>query len=304
MRIPLLLAALLTAFALIASACGDSNNGTTGAGGSPTAIPLSNEGITPIAANSELAVGPNRFGLGLIDEDNKPILDAPGTSVALKFYYQDKLKSQADARFVWAIPDVAGLFVADVEFDQAGTWEAEATLTQSGDETKVRRFNFPVLAQGRAPTIGGKAPPSENLTINDVSDIAQISTDETPNTAFYQMTVAQALEAGKPFVVIFATPKFCQTRFCGPILDNIKAIAPDFADQVTFIHIEPYELDANGDLVVGSDGFPKPVQATSDWGLISEPWIFVVDAAGTVTARFEGAASPAELSAAIQPLVP
>lgn len=298
----LLICGALTVVLALAAACGDSNNGS-GPGGSPTPQVLSNEGIAPVAANSELAVGPNRFGLGLIDENNKPILGVPGTSVALKFYFQGALKSQADATFVWAIPDVAGFFVADVEFDQPGTWEAEATLTQNGDETKVRRFNFPVLAQGRAPTIGGTAPPSENLTIDDVSDISQISTDETPDAAFYQMTVAQALDAGKPFVVVFATPKFCQTRFCGPILDNIKSIAADFADLVTFIHIEPYELDANGDLVVGNDGFPKPVQATTDWGLISEPWIFVIDATGTVTARFEGAASPAELRAAIQPLV-
>lgn len=300
MRAALLLAVLLTTLALGATACGDSE-GTGGETSTP--LSLSDEGIVPVSANSELVVGPNRFGLGLLDEDNRPILGGPGTSLSLAFYFRGQLKAETDATFVWAIPDEAGFFVANVEFDRPGTWEAEATLVQNGKERKVRRFNFPVRAEGEAPMIGERAPASENLTADDVPDLSRISTDEEPDPAFYQLTIAEALRTGKPTVVVFATPKFCQTRFCGPILENVKAIVPEFEGQVNFLHIEPYELDANGDLVVGDDGFPKPAAVTTEWHLRSEPWIFVLDSEGVVVARFEGAASPNELRAAIQPLV-
>jgi hypothetical protein len=46
------------------------------------------------------------------------------------------------------------------------------------------------------------------------------------------------------------------------------------------------------------------VEATSEWGLPSEPWVFVVDDSGVVTAAFEGAASDAELMAAFDAVTP
>ena len=41
------------------------------------------------------------------------------------------------------------------------------------------------------------------------------------------------------------------------------------------------------------------VPAAVQWGLPDEPWIFVVDASGKVTAKFEGAVGSDELTAAI-----
>jgi hypothetical protein len=41
------------------------------------------------------------------------------------------------------------------------------------------------------------------------------------------------------------------------------------------------------------------VPAVTEWGLPSEPWVFVVDDTGTVAGAFEGAASDEELKAAI-----
>ena len=41
------------------------------------------------------------------------------------------------------------------------------------------------------------------------------------------------------------------------------------------------------------------VPAVIEWGLPSEPWVYVVDADGNATARFEGAVSPEELADAL-----
>ena len=46
------------------------------------------------------------------------------------------------------------------------------------------------------------------------------------------------------------------------------------------------------------DNLPIPVDATNIWGLPTEPYTFVVDANGKVTAKFEGIASTEELRAA------
>jgi hypothetical protein len=111
--------------------------------------------------------------------------------------------------------------------------------------------------------------------------------------------VADALEAGKPLVVTFATPAYCQTRFCGPVVDNVKEVRAEFVDDVNFIHIEPFVLDEEGRLVPGTQGAPAVTEPMQLWRLQTEPWIFVIDAEGVITARFEGAASTDELRRAI-----
>jgi len=285
MRRLIILLTLFASFALAAAACGGDDEPETT--------------FTPIPGNSELIVGANRFAVGLIDKDNQPVLEAPGTSLHLRFFFEEELAFEQDAGFTWAIPDVNGFWVANIDFDQAGTWEAEAVLTRDGDETKVS-FVFPVLAEGNAPAVGDPAPPTKNLTLQLEPNVRKISTDEEPDPAFYQMNVAQALQAGRPFVVVFATPAFCQTQFCGPVVENVREVKAEFAADVNFIHIEPYGLDDEGQLLTAAGGGPVVVQAMDDWHLQTEPWVFVVDADGGIAARFEGAASPEELRAAIE----
>lgn len=290
------LAILLTALALLLAACG----GGGGEQGKPTPLTVGDREITPIAGNSELVVGPNRFTIAFIDAENSPFLGEADNSVHLRFSGPDgSPKGEQDARFVWAIPDETGVWVADVDFDQPGQWNAEAVLRRGEEETKAS-FSFTVLERGQAPMIGDPAPPTNNLTLGQEPNIKRVSTDENPDLALYQMTVTEALQAGKPFVVVFATPAFCQTRFCGPILDNVKSVRPEFADRVNFINIEPYELDAEGLLVFDQQGNMKVAQPMLDWRLQTEPWVFVVGADGRIAARFEGTASPEELREAIQ----
>ena len=64
-----------------------------------------------------------------------------------------------------------------------------------------------------------------------------------PDPAFYQTSVADALAAHKPFILVFATPKFCTSQQCGPTLDQFKPIAAANPG-VTFINVEPYQLEA------------------------------------------------------------
>ncbi len=42
---------------------------------------------------------------------------------------------------------------------------------------------------------------------------------------------------------------------------------------------------------------------TAKWGLRSEPWVFLVDGAGNVAARFEAVVTMDELTGALTPLL-
>lgn len=303
MRRLLILAALLAALGL-AAACGSGGNGDGAGNGGETdgdeLTPSISGEIVPIPVNSELVAGPNRFAIGLVDEEKEPIQERPGTIVSFRFVGPDGAQLQEQvARFVWVIPDVKGFWAADVDFPEAGDWKLEILLTRNGEETETS-YTFSVWEESEIPNVGDPAPPTQNLTLADVPDIKQISTDEEPEPALYQMTVAEALEAGRPLLVVFATPAFCQTAFCGPIVDNVKEVRQEFADQVNFIHIEPFVLDNEGRLVEGPGGGPIRADPTSEWRLQTEPWTFIVDAQGRIAARFEGTASPDELRQAIQ----
>ncbi len=293
MRRIALLAIAFVALAILAAGCG---GGSKSKAPPPTPTP----GPTAISGNSELVVGPNRLTIGLIDAADNMISDAGGNAVHLRLFGPDgKLASEADAHFVWAIKDVTGFWAANVNFNAAGNWKAEAVLT-SGGKQMTASLTLAVLTKGTAPAIGDPAPPADNLTLSQDSNMKRLSTDPQPNSAFYQMTVREALAAKKPFVVVFATPLFCQTQFCGPILNNVKAVATDFSGRANFIHIEPYQLDENGHLVLDAQSNRIPATPTNQWNLQTEPWVFVVGADGKITARFEGSASTDELRAAIQ----
>ncbi len=109
MRHLLIVTALIAMLGTVAAACGSGGPGE----------------IIVFPGNSELVVGPNRFALALLEEDNTPILEEPGTSVDLRFFYEDELRGEYDASFTWAIPESNGFFVANVDFDEAGEWELE-----------------------------------------------------------------------------------------------------------------------------------------------------------------------------------
>ena len=111
----------------------------------------------------------------------------------------------------------------------------------------------------------------------------------TPDPAFYRTSVADALAAHKPFVLVFATPKFCTSQQCGPTLDQLKPIAAAHPE-VTFINVEPYQLElVDGQLqpVLDANSQLQATATTDEWGLLSEPWIFAVDRDGIVRGSYE-----------------
>ena len=123
----------------------------------------------------------------------------------------------------------------------------------------------------------------------------------TPIRRSTRLSVKDALAAHDPFVLVFATPKFCTSAQCGPTLDRVKPLVAEFP-AVTFINVEPYELefkDGGLQAVRDASGSLTPTRAVFEWGILSEPWVFVVDRDGIVTGSFEGVVGTDELRAAV-----
>jgi hypothetical protein len=302
--VPALIAGLFITFATVACSAAPSASPTASADTSITWVNQGARQLVPIVVSSDLAAGSNRFLVSVVDPQNKP-LAAADQAAKMNFYdLAGNTSSPAvtvDGTYMSVLDRLPGLYRAAVDFPHAGQWGLELTLTDSSSQQQSGRLSFPVRDQSSTPAIGAPAIPSDTPTATTADGIHAISTDSTPDPDFYTTSVKQALEKHEPFFLIFATPAFCRTQTCGPALDVVKSVAADYKDKVTFIHVEPYKLQmANGQLqpvFTGSD--LTPVQPTLDWGLPTEPYAFVVDANGKVTAKFEGIASPDELKAAL-----
>ena len=167
------------------------------------------------------------------------------------------------------------------------------------------RADYDVWPEPVTPAIGELAPSVGTPTAADVGgDLAQLSTDDDPEPRLYETSIADALAAGEPFVVAFATPAFCESATCGPTLETLKAVAADHPD-VTFINVEPYVMEMrDGRLqpVLDASGQLQAAAWTTAWRLLTEPLVAVVDADGAVRAKFEGALAADELESAIEAL--
>jgi hypothetical protein len=253
-----------------------------------------------------IACGATRFMFSFLDAKNVPVA-APDRSVTLALYDlgadPETPVQTIDATFVWAIEDAVGVYIANADFPTSGTWGAEFRTEAPDTDPESIRVQFDVQPEGIGVGIGDAAPASDTPTLADVDgDVSRISTDDEPVEAFYETSVADAIAAKEPFVLAFATPKFCVSAQCGPTLDRLKPIAAAHPD-LTVINVEPYELEfVDGQLQPVLTGDPAqltPAASASEWGLAAEPWIFVVNGSGVVTASLMLIFGDEELEAAI-----
>jgi hypothetical protein len=270
--------------------------------GPPSASPT----LVPFLVTNYVACGNARILFLYLDAESK-VVSAPDRTARVSFFNLGRdpatPASTATGQFIWTIPDERGMYIANADLPEAGTWGAEFTTEAPGSPAETVRVTFEVHDSSPTVAVGDKAPASDTPTLADVDDdVARISTDTDPDRSFYTTSVADAIAGHKPFVLVFATPKFCTSQQCGPTLDRLKPLAAANPD-VTFINVEPYkltftdgqlqpELDANGGL--------QATDTTNQWGLLTEPWIFAVDRNGIVRGSYELIVSDAELDAVLR----
>ena len=270
------------------------------AAGKPTLESLwqsAGQQVSLVPGTSDYAVGDVRFSFLVVDHAARAV-DRPTAQVWLAPALKSAPIQETTATLEpVGVPgastdsgDVTHLYIAKVHVPRPGTWwvlarPAGAKIGAAG--------NLVVHAASASPAVGAQAYPSQTPTLASAhGNTALLTTREPPDRALLRYSIAGSLRAHVPFVVVFATPKFCQSRTCGPVVDVVAAVQrQEQARGIRFIHVEIYK-----DNVV-AHGLNRWVR---EWKLPSEPWIFLVGRDGRIGAKFEGSVSAAELDAAVR----
>jgi hypothetical protein len=293
---------IVIAVAVLAAACGPS---TQAPAGSIAPAASAGSSVIPVVIG-QYERGAARFVFSFLDQSGNAPVASPDRTAQVAFMAPGATDPgpAVTAEFVWAIEGARGEYIAHTEFPAAGAWKAVFVTRTPSTPQEAIGVGFDVQDQLPTVGIGDKAPATDTPTAADVGgDLSKISTDTSPDQRFYQLSVADALAQHRPFVLIFATPAFCQSAQCGPTLQHLKDAAATAPAQIAFLNVEPYQLTyTEGRLqpVLDANNQLQAVPAVEAWGILSEPWIFAVDGTGVVRASFEGIVTDAELQDAFK----
>ncbi|HYU59077.1 MAG TPA: hypothetical protein VEO00_13660 [Actinomycetota bacterium] len=323
-RIPAPRVALLVALALAAAAC---SSGGGSAETSPSVSGPGGEFSAQVASFDLSADRPQRLMVGILTSENAFVAFG---RVTFRFAYLGTRENPVDPPEAVGTPveatflplvgtnpaDVAdgprpirssegpGVYeIRDHRFDRAGFWQVEVAADVRGLGPQRATAAFEVLEHPAVPAPGDEALPTENHTIGEKGIApeaidSRAATGTIPDPELHRYTIKGAIAASLPAVVVFSTPVYCVSRFCGPVTDAVQALAARYGDRAVFIHVEIWR-DFQGQTVN---------EAAADWLLrndnLNEPWVFLIGADGVIVDRWDNLLDEDELEAQLRDLPP
>jgi len=309
-----------------AAACGgsDDDGGTTGAAGVQT--DSNTPTLTIAVASYDLAAGKdNRFIAGLLTLDNDFVSFGTaqmrftylgtGQSTDKPEFYKEETASflqipgegpdtQPGAPATGPASAGRGVYAVDpINFDKPGYYQVDVTV-QTTDKGELSGSSaFGVNAKNQVPAPGDKAIASDSLTIDSEGPPAAIdsratSADDIPDAALHQISIAGALQQDKPLVVVFSTPVFCVSQFCGPVTDMIAGLQQQYGADANFIHVEiykDYQATSIDDRL--NDAAKEWLYRNND---LNEPWVFLIAKDGTILKRWDNVVTAGEVVPALE----
>ena len=257
---------------------------------------VSDNGYTIALGTPDLAPGTHR--ISVVIEGPVGLVEFPALGVTVLPEDAPGEMQEVVARFSHFPDGVRGFHVTTVNFTDPGRWNLILHIpSEAGFDDIGIAIDVPLDTS--APSVGDAAPPSQSRTLTDVANIADLSTGETPDPGLYLISLADAVGADKPFVVVFASPGFCTNAFCGPQAEVLSEVRGLFGDAANYVHVDLFE---NPEQVrLGEEPIETPI--LEEWGLHTDEWTFIVNAQGVVVARFEAFAPLAEVEAALAVLL-
>jgi hypothetical protein len=166
------------------------------------------------------------------------------------------------------------------------------TLTGTVDGIDLET-TFSVVEPGEVPIpqIGDPLVPVATPTTADAQGVDPICTRE-PTCDLHDVTLTSALSEGRPLAFLIATPAFCQTAACGPVLDVMLTLQSEFSD-VRMVHAEVYT----------DTTLEATTAAVQDYKLSFEPVLYLAGADGVITSRLDSIYDVAELRGELTKLV-
>jgi hypothetical protein len=256
------------------------------------------EDVAVVAGDSDFAPGDVRFSFLVIKHDAKPV-ERARARVWLARSQSARPFERASARLETIGPPGAGetasggvgrIYVVHLRVKRPGLY----WLVAEPVGAKIQAIgNLDVKARSDSLAVGAKAPASDTPTLASAHGaVSTLTTRVPPDRALLRYSIADSLAAHRPFVVTFATPRFCTSRTCGPVVDVVDYVRRQLGpSRLRFIHVEVYTRNRPA---LGYNRWMR------QWGLQSEPWTFLVGADGVIKAKFEGSVSADELETAIR----
>jgi hypothetical protein len=311
MRRPLLLAAVLC---FVAIAC---SSGGAADGGISTADPSASSATTfalQVASTDLYAGAPQRVQVGVFGSSDEGVELLTGGTIPLSLVNADGgdpisgtasyvpapgtpspsqpgLTSPSKARGVYQLEDVT--------FPAPGQWQAQLSFNAGGQPIDLTD-TFVVADEPALPAPGQKALRTDNLTMASkdvpmeaVDSRAQDGT-KVPDPELHQATIADAIAEHRAALVLFATPVYCQSQFCGPSTDALEGFAKTGPSDVDYIHVE-----------IWRDYQAQQInKAAADWLFrnddLTEPWLYLIGPDGVIVDRWSPLFDPAEVQKELQ----
>jgi hypothetical protein len=254
-------------------------------------------------ASSDFTTGTNRLAFGVIDDQGQfvygktavYVAPTPGSRAKGPFVAPaDVLVTQPPYRSKQAATEqdpFAAIYAAQVPFAKAGNYSVLVATQVNGKlvaaPTQVRVVTH---AADPIPEVGEMAPKVQTDTLASAKgDVAKIDTRQPPDDMHKDSFAS--LVGKKPVALLFATPQLCQSRVCGPVVDIAAQLKAKYGNRIDFIHQEVYVANDP------KQGLRPPLRA---FHLQTEPWLFVVDRQGRITARLEGSIGVKAFEQALQ----
>ena len=196
------------------------------------------------------------------------------------------------AQTTTADPNAATVaYVTQLDFPSEGEWRIAALIREDDKLTAALLPSVTVGEFTRIPRPGEKAPLIHTLTAEDAGgDLSEITTRVPPDTQ-NQTDFADVL-GKKPIILLFATPQFCESRVCGPVVDVAEQVKEAYGEEAEFIHMEIWKDNDPGTKRV------RPQVAA--YHLPTEPWLFAIDRDGVIRTAIEGAFGVERLTQAVE----
>lgn len=266
----------------VAAAC-TSDDGTDVQAGGTTTTFAEDAPISGALASSDLYVGDEqRFAFGVLRLNSDKTYDlVRGDEVLVAFAPPEGPAGvpQATSFHAEGLPPDRGVYVTRASFDRPGFWEATVIVGNLRG-----KLPFEVRGQNQVPKAGDQAVSTRTPTTTDAAGVDPICT-RVPPCPFHETSLDDALDGELPVVLMFSTPAYCISRVCGPVLDVLIDLAPEFEGRAEFIHVEVWKDRSTEEASPGMKA----------WDLQTEPWVFGVDPEGEIVARLDGAFDRSEL---------
>ncbi len=261
------------------------------------------EELRLILATPDLAPGTRRFAMVLTDGSG--IVAFPVVQVSSYKYPdgsdavsgRDGPVEMALARYFEFPYGTRGIHVTELTFDEAGMWGVEVSVPQPDGSVATIEVLMEVHEETMSVDLGEVPPLADSRTLSDVEDVSDLTTGSQRDETLYQISLGDAIQNGKPTVVVFASPAFCTNAVCGPQVEVLSNLSATYGDAADFVHVD---LFTNPKEIQGDLTRAKKTPLLEEWGLVSQEWTFVMDRDGVVVGRFENFVPQLELEPSLE----